>query len=404
MKTRRCFLLWTVFHLFFCFALLGREEVRLRSDTEQCCPLRVRFEMRQLVDDPSGATYVTGYVFNPPNDEDYSTYDILTIKFDSGGGVLWTNRYDGGGYDVAAALALDANGNVFVVGTSTVCRDCYPAIVTLKYAPNGAPLWTNLHYGRFFGGNYGAAIEADRLGNVAVAGLVTSGAGPGRYESDIIKYDPAGAMIWANHNVAGRLGEYLAADSDENIVFVGASETNVGIIAKYSSEGVPLWTNSFARDGWDFAAGVSVDSQGAVLALFSSGIVTRYGDSYTLYPGCAVTKYAPDGNPLWTNRFDQPSTAPQAIITDSRDSVYVAVISPAFSAGNVITIKFAAEGPVQWSSTAENVNPNFVNTPLRFLAASTREVVLTQDYFSDGFIDVLLFDYLQPARNGKGGR
>ena len=407
MKAPRYFLLLTVF-LFSSFALVGREEVRLRSETRLCCELPRNFQPRQFANDASGATYVTGYTYTPPDDEQYFTWDILTFKFDSAGRGVWTNRYNGfNQYDDAAALALDGSGNVLVVGASETYRDGPTAMVTLKYGPNGLPVWTNVYYGRYFpffgfAGSYGRAVAVDRLGNVTVAGAPSVAGGPD--ESDIVKYDANGVGVWTNHPPASQFSELLAADANGDIIFVGASVINGGVTVKYSAAGVPLWTNNVLGGS---AAGVALDSGGNALALFWAG------------EGFTLTKYAPDGPALWTNRYAQLGADyfPQTILTDSRDAIYVAGILaptgplPVGSPGpNVTTIKFSSEGALGWSDSADfpsaNFFGNFVDSPLRFLSASPREVVLAQDYYnqSSGSMDVLLFEYFQPPRNSKADR
>src|SRR5205823_7115027 len=134
------------------FALLAREEVRLRTETRLCCELPVEFqapvsfESRQFANDAFGATYVTGNTFIAPDDEHYDSWDIVTFKFDSAGHGVWTNRYDGfGRQDFPSGLTVDSSGNVYVIGISQ-CRDCSPTIVVLKYAPDGAPVWLSLHF------------------------------------------------------------------------------------------------------------------------------------------------------------------------------------------------------------------------------------------------------------------
>jgi hypothetical protein len=54
-----------------------------------------------------------------------------------GGVPLWTNRYDGGFFDSATAIAMDSSGNVFVTGVSWNGRNRDYA--TIKYSSSVPP-------------------------------------------------------------------------------------------------------------------------------------------------------------------------------------------------------------------------------------------------------------------------
>jgi hypothetical protein len=86
-----------------------------------------------LAVDNSGNVYVTG-----GSRGSGTYYDYATIKYNSAGKVLWVRRYNGPGnsLDVAAALAVDNSGNVYVTGVSYgsgTSRD----YATIKYNPDG---------------------------------------------------------------------------------------------------------------------------------------------------------------------------------------------------------------------------------------------------------------------------
>jgi hypothetical protein len=62
--------------------------------------------------DASGNVYIAGATVN-----DTGNYDILVAKYNRRGGLEWLQQYDGGfGDDIATALVVDRNGNVYITG------------------------------------------------------------------------------------------------------------------------------------------------------------------------------------------------------------------------------------------------------------------------------------------------
>ena len=80
--------------------------------------------------DNSNSVYVTGY--SPGTN---TGNDIVTIKYDDNGNQIWLQRYNGpgNGDDEGNAIAVDANGNVYVTGYETVAGGG-TEMVTIKYA------------------------------------------------------------------------------------------------------------------------------------------------------------------------------------------------------------------------------------------------------------------------------
>jgi len=68
--------------------------------------------------------------------------DYVTIKYDGDGNELWTTEYNGPGNatDVASAIALGDDGNVFVTGYSEGITT-FLDFATIKYDAAGNELW-----------------------------------------------------------------------------------------------------------------------------------------------------------------------------------------------------------------------------------------------------------------------
>ncbi|UOG73188.1 SBBP repeat-containing protein [Hymenobacter tibetensis] len=83
------------------------------------------------LDAATGSVYVTGYSDNTLGN---FSNDYATLAYSATGQLLWNARYDGpdNGSDQASAIALDATGNVYVTGYSSVSAS-YSDFLTIKY-------------------------------------------------------------------------------------------------------------------------------------------------------------------------------------------------------------------------------------------------------------------------------
>jgi len=297
----------------------------------------------------TGASYSSGAV----------NADYATIKYSSAGVPLWTNRYNGpgNGYDQASALAVDGSNNVIVTGYSLGSGSGYD-YATIKYSSAGTPLWTNRYNGPANGDDEATAVSVDASNNVLVTGSSTGSAGDLDYAT--IQYSSAGAPLWTNrYNGPGNgddVATAMALDAGNNALVTGKSAGSGGdydyATIKYSSAGVPLWTNRYngPASGPDYAYAVAVDSSNNVLVTGSSASTA----SYPYYGDYATIKYSSAGVPLWTNRYNGPGNGDDeayAVAVDGSNNVLVTGYSMGSGSGyDYATIKYSSAGVPLWTS------------------------------------------------------
>jgi len=299
--------------------------------------------------DASGNVFVTGFSTAANGFSDYATF-----KYSNAGVPLWTNRYTWSGeqQEPLVALAVDGSGDVVVTGTS---HDHEYA--TVKYSGAGVPLWTNRYSGAGYMGDKANAVAVDGSGNVFVTGLSdTSG---GNYDYVTIKYSGAGVPLWTNR-YEGRENQVdaasaVAVDSDGNVVVTGISNNGSDYdyaTVKYSGAGVPLWTNRYNGPGHynDLATALAVDSSDSVFVTGKSATTNLY----PYYSDYATIKYSSAGVPLWTNRYNAPeSTAARAIAlaVDSSGNVFVTGnLYGTNGSSDCATIKYSGAGVPLWTN------------------------------------------------------
>jgi len=170
-----------------------------------------------------GFVYVTGK--SQVND---TGFDYITIKYGTDGSFQWAQRYNNSptdGHDEAVALAVDAEGNVFVTGLSANESD--NDYVTIKYDSDGNLDWEI----RFDGGNghdEATDIAVDLAGDIYVTGR--SQVSVTNFDYYTIKYDNSGNLIWrARYNYADGVDEAaaIAVDTAGNVFVTGRSEGTI---------------------------------------------------------------------------------------------------------------------------------------------------------------------------------
>ena len=304
--------------------------------------------------DTSNNVIVTGY-----SDGGGYNHDYATIKYSSEGVPLWTNRYNGLGNsdDYAQAVAVDGNGDVIVTGYSTGSGDDLD-YATIKYSGAGEPLWTNCYNGPGNGADYAFAVAVDGSNNVIVTGGSDAGSYPNNYSDyATIQYSSAGVPLWTNRYGNGPGNDSWAAtvavDGSNNVIVTGTSCNGVDhdyATIQYSSAGVPLWTNRYHEPGnyINCASAVAVDGSHNV-------IVTGYSSNGTNSDYVTI-KYSSAGVPLWTNRYNGSGNGDaeaRAVAVDGSNNVIVTGRSEASASSYIYdyaTIKYSSAGVPLWTN------------------------------------------------------
>jgi len=280
-----------------------------------------------IATDASGNVFVTGYSIGTG-----SGYDFATIKYSAAGLPLWTNRYNGPGNNVdgPVALRVDPDGDVVVAGSSIGTNGFYDYAI-IKYSNAGVPLWTNRYNGPANSDDTVSAMAISSAGIIFVAGASASAGIPPfnytNFDYATVAYSSTGVGLWTNrYNGLGNRDDYatdIAADANGNVEVTGYSASPGGtydfVTLKYSSTGVPLWTNRYHGPGSDddFANAIATDNSGNVFVTGRAAATDTYYDY-------ATVSYSSTGLPLWTNLYNGPGNGvdePRAIAVDGDGQV-----------------------------------------------------------------------------------
>jgi uncharacterized delta-60 repeat protein len=158
-----------------------------------------------LAVDGSGNVYVTGAI-----NVSGTTYDYGTIKYNANGDTVWLRTYNGPGNNVdrALAMAIDASGNVYVTGYSNGGGTSYDYL-TIKYNSAGQELWTQRYIGPGYGTDVADAIKLDASGNIYITGYSQSAS---NYDYATVKYNSNGVQQWVvRYNGLGNGDDYACS-------------------------------------------------------------------------------------------------------------------------------------------------------------------------------------------------
>ena len=309
---------------------------------------------RHMAVAPNGDAIVTGCL---DDGTDYET--ALTMRFrGSDGGVVWTADFGDGkaGNSAGTAIALDAEGNVFVTGYAAV-NDATRLMTTLKYdGATGAKIWAST-YPSYESGQANA-IAVDANGDVYVTGWSVD---PGDNQNiRTVKYDGAsGAQLWTatfngSFGASADVGRAIVVDSAGHVFVTGLSGETVGAsnfrtVAYDAGSGQQLWAAQMGAEGGDEGLDAAVGPDGNLL-------VTGYTYDSATWSNYRTIKYgAEHGDVRWTSALsDSPpgGDTAQAVGVDASGDVFVTGYAGAHE-DHIRTVKLdGTSGGVLWDESS----------------------------------------------------
>jgi uncharacterized delta-60 repeat protein len=282
--------------------------------------------------------------------------------------LVWTSYFDnplppGSGSapnaDYNAMMARDAQGNVYVAGTShreNFSLNGNTDISIYKTDANGNRLWARTFNGP---GDYkdGAVdLAVDPAGSVYVAGFADVSVEPGTdYDYVILKYDPDGNLLWTKYysgSGGSDVPSSLKVDAAGNAYVTGYSwglYANYATV-KYDTNGNQMWARRYTGGFGEIATEVEVDTGGNVFVTGYSGHSVA-GDAEDFL----TIKYSPTGEQLWINRYDAPpgsrNEQPEEIEIDADGNVIVVGLSEGLGTRFTVIQKInGVSGATDWTS------------------------------------------------------
>lgn len=315
-------------------------------------------EAHAIAVDVAGNVYVTGYV----QTDTLTNYNYATVKYDAAGVQQWAQIYDGPGrdYDRANAIKLDAAGNVYVTGKSVGAGTDAEDFLTIKYNAAGTVKWLARYNGTAGDYDEGKALDVDAFGNVYVTGYSTvpaAGSIPANSDYTTIKYDSVGVQQWiTKYNGTANNSDQAVAIAVDNTgnVFISGFSKGAGANEDFETIKYCQLTASAGSD-------VTIcNGSNTTLNASALGAV-----SYAWLPAdgtlSSLTSATPVANPTTTTAYYVAITNGNGCV--DLDTVVVTVVplpSPSITAsgptsfciGGTVTLTSGVSDQYQWNTSA----------------------------------------------------
>jgi len=259
------------------------------------------------VRDAQGNIYIASYTNSTSGDipSFAGVEDILVIKTDSDGQIIWSKTFGGSSFERTYSIKLLNDGNVLVCGRTDSNNGTFSGSLggedafLLKLSPEGTIIWSRL-YGGSLPDYFFDVIELQN-GDLMACGISGSIDGDindatfvGSNKAWVMRISPTGSPIWSritNGLINSPDWEesfwFIRLNNMQNAVYLlGASYNFIDInsddlfLVKYDLNGTQEFKSTFGGNGGDSPAGLSVNQNDEVFALGtirgSGGNVTQY--------------------------------------------------------------------------------------------------------------------------------
>lgn len=279
--------------------------------------------------DSTGNVYVGGTTAgNLDGETNSGNRDIFLLKYDSTGMLLWSELAGTAVDDYVLGISTTMAGDTYIAGATAgdlagTSAGGYDAVL-IKYNTAGTQQWTR---------QFGTSAEDVAQGVVFAGDAYVTGTTKGDLDgtnfggTDIFlrKFDSLGDVAWTAQigSTADDYSRTLASQGGD-VFIVGTSNgdfdggTNAGyldaILVKYGGDGTEAWSQQIGTADYDYANGVSADSDGNV---YIAGYSNSNFDGHTSVGGADIVlvKYDGAGAKQWSRQIGTTENDLGAAIT-----------------------------------------------------------------------------------------
>ncbi|MBU1245180.1 SBBP repeat-containing protein [Myxococcota bacterium] len=227
----------------------------------------------------------------------------------------------------ALAVALDAEGNLYVTGYTTgilagTRRYGFMDVFLVKVSPRGERLWTRQWGSRSYSMGFDVAVDV-ASGEIYVVGETTHSMDGqhhvvGQTDAFLSKFDGDGLLLWTRQwgTTSNDTAWGLTVDAGGDVYVVGDTnggfegQLNVGesdaFLSRFDGDGQILWTRQWGSTWYDEARGVAVGPSGDLYVVGFAGEAVD-GEAYLGSFDLFLTRYTPEGEKRWTRLFGTPA-------------------------------------------------------------------------------------------------
>lgn len=317
-----------------------------------------------LAVDSSNNVVVTGFSFQYFAPVSRNIYSIFTLKYPSTGPpITWERQYNGPGGidDRATAVASATDGSITLVvgyGKNVQNND---DIYLVKYLADGTQAWaaTPFDNGR---NDYPSSVALDAAGNVVIVGYSQNSTGLPEdltnYDLFVAKYDSAtGAMLWHElYRVSGTTNNRamsVALDTDNDPYVTGfvvnaAGNEDFYTIKYNGATGARIWERTFDGpvQGDDRAVAVRVDPIAGSNPLDGNIVVVGTQHTDADDQDIHLIRYNRAGDLVWERTLQRPhiDDAAVAMTMDAAGYIYIAADSGSDLDKDILGVLYDYEG------------------------------------------------------------
>lgn len=361
-----------------------------------------------VTSDSQGNLVVVGFTGGPLFGTSQGGDDAFVVVFDSNGNTIWSNQFGTSLGDHAQAVAVDASGNIIVVGTTQGALPNQSSHGRLdffvrKYSATGTILWTIQSGTSDI--DYATRVAADGEGAIYVAGYTYGafdGYSPqGSEDAFLMKITATGTVAWTRQfgTLLGELATSVGVGPDGSVYVAGFTFGDLGGTNLGSGDIFLRSYNADGNEGWTVQFGTSLFEQPLNMALNASSGIYLAGFTLGGFPGqvwaggedAFVAKIDASGTLVWIRQFGTTaSDRAQAISLDGNGDIFVAGITGGTfpgqtSAGgtDVFLAKISMQAPPPGAPpVAQNSSVTTAqNTPVNITLVATDPDSLTITYW-----------------------